>query len=534
MIGMKGKVLPYVAALITAALIASLSVALPAGIRVVREIANVWIGTIYIRADGSVYPPDAPIKTHDNVTYTLTGDIMSYADGIVVERDNIILDGAGHTIQRKSNVTVSRSDPAPPPPLIYKGINIQGRSNVTIKNTVIIGFDYGIYLDHSFNNVIIRNDVTSNQIGIYLTGSSNYNIISENNIANNDLGIRLWGHSNHNRISRNNVTNNSGGILLSSSNNIISENNIVNNGCGISLNHSFNNTITGNVFVNNSLVVLPPTYGNVVKSNTVNGKPLVYLEGVSGWVISDAGQVILVKCKRITIKGLNLSNTHVGIQLLETSDTRVISNNIANNYFGIWLWYSSNNVISENNIMNNTDGILLSHSLSNIISGNNITGNTLDGIMLAYSSNNTVRGNNIANNKHGIWLAHSSNNVIYHNNFVNNSQHVRIDCYDVCPPTNVWDDGYPSGGNYWSDYTGVDSYSGPYQNETGSDGIGDTPYVIDENNIDRYPLMNPWTQESEMATPPSWIETRLRYFAVVVIAIIVVTVAILRRKRRGV
>jgi hypothetical protein len=35
-------------------------------------------------------------------------------------------------------------------------------------------------------------------------------------------------------------------------------------------------------------------------------------------------------------------------------------------------------------------------------------------------------------------------------------------------------------------------FSGPYQNETGSDGIGDTLYTIDEYNVDRYPLMNPW------------------------------------------
>jgi len=57
---------------------------------------------------------------------------------------------------------------------------------------------------------------------------------------------------------------------------------------------------------------------------------------------------------------------------------------------------------------------------------------------------------------------------------------------------NFWDDGYPSGGNYWSDYKGTDLYSGPYQNETGSDGIGDTPYVIYGDNVDHYPLMNPW------------------------------------------
>jgi len=58
---------------------------------------------------------------------------------------------------------------------------------------------------------------------------------------------------------------------------------------------------------------------------------------------------------------------------------------------------------------------------------------------------------------------------------------------------NVWDDGYPSGGNYWSNYNGTDLYSGPYQNETGSDGIGDTPYTIDANDTDNFPIVNSWT-----------------------------------------
>lgn len=42
--------------------------------------------------------------------------------------------------------------------------------------------------------------------------------------------------------------------------------------------------------------------------------------------------------------------------------------------------------------------------------------------------------------------------------------------------------------NYWSDYPGVDEFSGPNQDEAGSDGIGDTSYGIDENNMDNYPL----------------------------------------------
>jgi hypothetical protein len=54
------------------------------------------------------------------------------------------------------------------------------------------------------------------------------------------------------------------------------------------------------------------------------------------------------------------------------------------------------------------------------------------------------------------------------------------------------DSGYPAGGNFWSDYHGLDLYRGIYQNETGSDGIGDVPYFISQNHTDRYPLMNRW------------------------------------------
>lgn len=67
------------------------------------------------------------------------------------------------------------------------------------------------------------------------------------------------------------------------------------------------------------------------------------------------------------------------------------------------------------------------------------------------------------------------------------------------PSINVWDDGYPSGGNYWWNHTAVDLCIGLYQNETGSDGICDTSFDIDENNQDRYPLMNPWIPGAPIA-----------------------------------
>ncbi len=49
------------------------------------------------------------------------------------------------------------------------------------------------------------------------------------------------------------------------------------------------------------------------------------------------------------------------------------------------------------------------------------------------------------------------------------------------------------GGNYWSDYSDVDVCPGEDQDVPGSDGIWDHPNIIDEVNLDRYPLVNPWT-----------------------------------------
>jgi parallel beta-helix repeat protein len=125
------------------------------------------------------------------------------------------------------------------------------------------------------------------------------------------------------------------------------------------------------------------------------------------------------------------------------------------------------------------DGIQLFNSTNSIITGNSLLGNSYEGIGLYYSSYNIISDNVITDNQVGVGLYDSSNNLIFHNSFTNNAYQVHTET-----SVNVWDNGYPSGGNYWSDYSGVDS---------NGDGIGDTSYPIDENNQDRYPLMEPWT-----------------------------------------
>jgi parallel beta-helix repeat protein len=152
----------------------------------------------------------------------------------------------------------------------------------------------------------------------------------------------------------------------------------------------------------------------------------------------------------------------------------------------IYVSYASNIYISGLTVCDGgICGIYLDHANNVSLVGNIVANNTIRGIEFIDSENSVVKENTIVNNGQGILLS-DSNGILYHNNFVNNNQQTYSDT------TNAWDIGYPSGGNYWSDYTGTDLYSGPYQNETGSDGIGDTPYSIDNNNADNYPLMNPY------------------------------------------
>ena len=140
-------------------------------------------------------------------------------------------------------------------------------------------------------------------------------------------------------------------------------------------------------------------------------------------------------------------------------------------------------------IYKNFQGIVLKHSVEDAtIAYNEIKENGWNGITLKSGCQGIhIFENNIADNFYaGIGISEASNNYIYHNNFKSN----RHQAYDDA--ANIWDDGYPSGGNYWSDYTGSD---------TDGDGIGDVPYIIlDGMNTDRYPLIAPYTGEDTI--PP--------------------------------
>ncbi|MBO3800225.1 MAG: right-handed parallel beta-helix repeat-containing protein [Candidatus Brockarchaeota archaeon] len=129
-----------------------------------------WTGsTIYIRADRSVEPGGAPLSTSDK-KYFITGDVINTGgDGIVVERGNVIIEGSNQALTGRGE---------------EKGIRLEGRRNVTVRNIRIENFGDGIYLDDSSGNTIANNTVSNNNYGIYLWESSNNDIYRNNFIAN--------------------------------------------------------------------------------------------------------------------------------------------------------------------------------------------------------------------------------------------------------------------------------------------------------------------------------------------------------------
>jgi parallel beta-helix repeat protein len=190
----------------------------------------------------------------------------------------------------------------------------------------------------------------------------------------------------------------------------------------------------------------------------------------------------------VTVRSVTITDFDYGIYL-ESSDHITISGaTLINNNNGLWLSSSSYNVIVGNTINTNVfEGLYVYFSSNNLIQTNLVKSNTFDGIYLFFSESNNISENRIEDNAYGISPYYSSNNRIFHNSFVNNQISANPN-----EPADIWDDGYPSGGNYWSDFNPEDVCSGPYQNETGSDKIGDVLYVINANNTDNYPLIYPF------------------------------------------
>jgi len=200
-----------------------------------------------IKADGSV-DPSTTLINHDGNIYTFTGNLNGQ---LIVEKDNIIIDGAGYALQGNGTIAdlYIRASGI--------GINLTGRSEVTIRNLRIEEYLDAVYLRRSNNITLAENVVSQNGIGIYVTGqSTNIKLHSNEVSASDGQGMTLNDTSgtivSENRIWRNAQAGGVAGIVLVfGSNNLIVGNTIENNEDGMWLGSTSNNTVAGNNFTNN-------------------------------------------------------------------------------------------------------------------------------------------------------------------------------------------------------------------------------------------------------------------------------------------
>ena len=289
------------------------------------------------------------------------------------------------------------------------------------------------------------------------------------------------------------------GIILKDRNNVTLTNiEITQFWYGISVTSCSNIAIIENNIMNVSRAIMIDSGNNIIISNNT---------------VADVGTAIEITATNgfsanNTITRNSISTVAQGITI-DGSFNTITENNLVNIYIPIGV-RGNHTTISKNNLVHGIDGIFLTGSYCTIY-GNNIANFSESGMTINSGTNNNIYDNNISRNKYAIILRNFGdtwiieNNTFYHNNFTNNTQNIQVDSPSH---QNYWDN--DSEGNYWNDYKGID--------ENG-DGIGDTAYIINTNNVDRYPLITPY-EPMQQSNQMLWVHlgiTGLIIFAAIVI-----------------
>ncbi len=440
------------------------------------------------------------------------------------------------------------------------GIRIQDSNNAEVKfsNTHMNDY-YGIYFRYSDGGQILNNTADYNfYSGIIIYQSDNIKIIG-NTMERNDLyGIYVDGCQYLQTTDNWLFDNNDYGIYLINSadcnitGNFISQHDKV----GIYIyNSDWCNASDNDVLFSGLAGILasPTSSNNIIKFNRVARNPLYGIQigdvmgaatfnDVNNNTVNDTAffGIYVLNSQNNEIHGNTVfDNGEFGIYIKLSQYIDVHHNLAYDNVYGICLRYSTHDVTIRNNTchsnnkfgsMFTTSGIAIEYnSYQNTVSGNHIYGQNLftgTGMILQECGNNTISGNNISDNIYGIYLydtnyteisendiadnengalfdAFCTYNTIASNNFYSNT----IQAYDSSGSVNNWDAGYPAGGNYWNDFSGIDLSYGQNQNIPGSDGIIDSHYPSIQNtsSIDSYPLASPFKYyETVIILQPGW------------------------------
>src|SRR6266567_510274 len=269
-------------------------------------------------------------------------------------------------------------------------------------------------------------------------------------------------------------------------------------------NAGFNNTIymdngvtSGNGSATNPYIIegwniVAPVNKDGIDIEQTNASLVIKNVNIQGGNVGSNG-IFLSHATNVVVRDTAISSLNDGISIFLSNATVENSLISSNGKYGISI-LDGENV----NLFNNTiklglgDGIHSTNYCLNCllnVTANRITSN-LSGIILQSMNNSFIFENTVsANQNDGIGVYRSTYVVLVLNNVTDNLQ-----AFDNETGMNMWDVGYASGGNYWSDYTGMDKCSGPHQDLCSRpDGIGDVPYAF-ANARDNYPLKKLFVQ----------------------------------------
>lgn len=453
-----------------------------------------------------------------NVNATITGNYISGATN-----NGIYLENSTGTINEN---IINNSN---------YGIYLYQANNINMTDNYVSYGNTGIYLSNSNNNIIRRATAyKQSNIGISLSSSNNNTIQDSTTYNATTYGIVLTSSNNcviRNTTSYNNL--NGAGIMLSfSANNIVQNVTVNENGAnGILLNFANSNTIQNAVAYRNSIKLIGAGITLVSSNNNIIEDSVAYNNGVLShiWgygiflVYTQTGNTIRNTRTHdntntgivvgvgggggITIDNITSYNQLNGIGVLNTTNSVIRNSVFYNNLQGIGIGSNTTNMtMYNNNITNNTYGIVFTDplaALGNVVNGNidaDVYSNNISRNYYGVYFNATggkvysiaIYSDVITDNDYGIYLYKMNTSLIYNNLLKNTVNALANQSYNnqwnvaKQSGTRIFSSGNLIGGNYWSNPTNTgfsDTCVSIYKN-----GICDSAYTIDANNVDNYPL----------------------------------------------
>ncbi|GEM_PF-2553474 len=411
--------------------------------------------------------------------------------------------------------------------------NIYG--NTIVNSTEYTSTAAGIYLSRSRNNYIDNNNLADSKTGIYIDYSTYSNTFRNNRLTNNGFFVYYGSQSSiDNDVDVSNTVNGksiyylvskadisiapyvAGQVIIGNSQNIsISPQNIHNSTVGIEIIYS------RNISLSQVSIRDETTYGSIVSysshielkeisiKNTGQRTTYIYysdnvtienssFSSVASWQYS----VFVQRSTDFSVKSSSISNVTYGFYISRSRKGSIEDCEIQATYYGLYI-YSDSSESNQISIYNNTigsygggmiqSGIYLWTDNGTRISGNRIS-SSYQAVYVWSSNAVEIYENDFVNDRYGVYIYRSSSyapyapSMIYHNNFIDMWSRA---IYMYSPYDDIVNLSYPGGGNYYSDYNGVDYYSGENQDILGPDGIGDTPKP-EYNAVDYYPLIFPY------------------------------------------